>query len=138
MRKYVTIAIALVLTGCATSATTVDELVNTNNQDSFTVGNGYQQTYRNIRSGLEKCRGLESSWNTPSFVRSDLYTDINEGRITIYSKGGMAKSKPLVYVNVSEVDDSNSKVNIYYQWRGHVGSGYKMYQNWANGNMTCP
>ena len=70
----------------------------------------------------------------PMYVRSDLFTDIKEGRVAIYAKGGIAKS----FIRISYLDDNHSKVDTFYQWKGNVGKETETYKRWANGDMTCP
>lgn len=95
------------LSGCATpvSKLTDDEFVWTTGK----VATNYQQTYRNLKRGLDVCGSSFS-------VESNLYTDIEEAEFNLYLKNLLGGNNGFVYGLVKlKRDDDGTNVRIGIQ-----------------------
>ena len=88
--SFITIA-ALTLAGCATP---VGQMPDSDFAwYSFQLGIGYQAAYRNLREGFKTCG------TAYGILEGDLYTDIGEGKLTVYVPGAFL---PTLHHNIVE------------------------------------
>ena len=133
MKAYLIIFV-LLISGCASNPS------NTNHSDytwtDSVSSHSYQASYRNIKEAAEKC---ESSWH----LDSNLYTDINEGRINVYLKNLIFQNPQFLLAKVTITKtDKGSLLSI-----GTIDSMDKNFAierntakkliSWANGNLNC-
>ncbi len=135
--KKVILASVLALAGCAAGPDNVDALKKIDYKDQFTVNSGYQKTYRNFKNAFTKCGGMEARWLKPIAVDAELYTDINEGQLTVNIVPTVGQPKPMTYISIKEKSANSSVVTIYYRWQEHLQQESTVYRRWANGDLTC-
>lgn len=135
--KKVILAAAVILSGCAIGTNTVEDLAKSPYKDEFEVADGYQQTYRQIIAGIEKCEGLTPSYFNPVRVDTELFTDIKEGRIVLYAEPSVGAAKPFRYIKIDNVGKDKSQVTVYHFMQSTVDKTRNNYRRWANGDLTC-
>ncbi|WP_345195012.1 BPTD_2524 family lipoprotein [Kistimonas scapharcae] len=111
MRMLTGIMLAVVLVaGCAPSshqALTRDYA----DRQQYTVNENYQSVYRRIQANARRC--YETGLITAQMqVRSDLYTDIREGVISVVLSGGLGIDTYLG-IEVKAIDDDHTRVTVY-------------------------
>lgn len=124
----------MAFTGCATPVSKLgdEEYVWT---ESY-VPTSYQQTYRNMKQGLDVCGAAFS-------VESNLYTDINEGVMVLYLKNLLGGNNGFVYGTIKlKKENEGTRVRIGVQTVyakplfGTSKAGETMLK-FANGNYDC-
>ena len=134
---YLVIILAVVLSGCASGPRNIQELKREDIRQSFSSGQNYQKTYRDFKETFERCRGLDSSLIKLSTIESDIYTDIGEGRITIYLTPSIGDKTPMTYINIKNDTNNTSVIDVYYRWKDGIKEQGPTYQRWAKGDLSC-
>ena len=129
MKKLVVIAIAVAISGCATSPQGLEkpEYANT-----FTLDQGYQLTLKNIVDGDEECR--RGPLLPIGQVINDVhnYPDLREAKIV---QGASGVGRQIYRVITIRDVDGRSEVTVYA--KNHGAKIAEQYSSWARGDRAC-
>jgi hypothetical protein len=132
--NYIALWSLCLIAGCATPVSKLgdEEFVWTNAY----VPMNYQQTYRNLKQGLDACGSAFA-------VESNLYTDINEGMMVLYLKNLLGGNNGFVYGTIKlKKENEGTQVRIGVQTVyakplfGTSKAGETMLK-FANGTYEC-
>ena len=120
--------------GCATPVSKLgdEEFVWTNAY----VPTNYQQTYRNMKQGLDVCGSAFA-------VESNLYTDINEGVMVLYLKNLLGGNNGFVYGKIQlnkESEGTRVRIGVQTVYAKPVFGSSKAGETmlkFANGAYDC-
>ena len=88
-------------------------------------------------NGFNACGGTESTWLKPGAVQSELYTDIQQGQITVNLVPTVGSQKPLVYMQIDRQSGEESRVSVFYRWKDSISKSGPLYRKWAFGDFVC-
>lgn len=137
MRKLLVMAVMTFLAGCSSAPKDIESLKRENYKDSFRVNQNYQQTYLNFKNGFSKCGGLEPSWTKPVSVDTELFTELNEGRITLNLVPAVGQQRPINLIKIKKYSDKQSDVTIYHRGQHELDNSKQIYRRWADGDLVC-
>ena len=104
------VAVVLLVAGCAPSthqALTHDY----SDRQQYTVNENYQSVYRRMQNNARQC--YETGLITAQMqVRSDLYTDIREGIISVVLSGALGVDTYLG-IEIKALSDDKTRITVY-------------------------
>jgi len=137
MSRAIGSVLLLLLTACATPAGQIPK--EDFAWETAELPIGYQAGFRNLRQAFQTC---------PGFVaEGDLYTDLGEGRLTVYLAQGFPMSGRTDFVagkvELQKKDDARSVITLAVQHIydkptfGPPGKMRGQWKRWASGNFDC-
>ncbi|CAB4121487.1 hypothetical protein UFOVP14_3 [uncultured Caudovirales phage] len=133
LRTFLLCIVMSLLYGCTVSSHIPNEDYT---WSTVTINTTYQSAYRNIKNGVAKC---ESDWR----VDSDLYTDIQEGVITISLKNLIFRNPHFVLAKITVTPNGNGssiRIGIVTGMDENFAISRrtaKKVSAWANGSLDC-
>ena len=121
-KYFITILSVTLLTLLSSCSPSPQELreQESGKQVTFTAPENYQSVYRKILIQARKCYQTVSTFSTENVeVDGDLFNDTKSGSITVIKLTG-GRRYTEVLIDISAIDDQQTKVDIYFQPRRGV------------------
>ncbi len=135
MKKLI-LAAAVVLAGCAAGPKNPEELQEKGVKQSFVIQVNYQQAYRNFKRSFDQCVSKAGLLQTSSKLDTDLYTDIEEGRMVMSFPSQFGSPKPIRLIIIKRIDDQESEMTVYQSDR-FLSDVEPIYRKWVTGEPVC-
>ncbi len=122
------VAALLLIAGCATPPGEIPK--EDLSWSKAVIPLGYQAAYRNLRETFTAC--------ARDVAEGDLYTDIAEGRLTVYIRALEGRSDFVVgTINVKQQDAGKSILTTAVQKKYAVADIHRAWERWALGKGGC-
>lgn len=133
MRKSISIALLIVLTGCSTSSESLESSKSAVRSEKRYAEN-YQEVYRRISTTAKRC---QQTAGTAAFnVDAQLYNELGFGEITLSLVSALYPRNYYWKAKV-EREGSGSKVSIVSGNTLAQGSTLRQVERWAGGDTNC-